>query len=92
MAVDMAEVLLDHDLMPFVPQLCFVWNLLRPRPDEEIYKLFLEYDFYWLSRCHALLRLPGESFGADEEIKVARALGIPVFFDLTDLLAAFGKK
>jgi hypothetical protein len=36
-------------------------------------------------RCDALLRLPGDSPGADEEVKMASELGLPV---LTGLDAA----
>jgi hypothetical protein len=37
-----------------------------------------------LARCDALLRLPGESPGADREVKRARELWIPVYGLLED--------
>ena len=36
---------------------------------------------------NALLRLPGESSGSDREVAHAQDHGIPVFFDIGDLLA-----
>lgn len=36
--------------------------------------------------CDALLRLPGESPGADEEVALAESLGIPVFYSLAALV------
>jgi hypothetical protein len=36
-------------------------------------------------RCDAILRLPGESAGADEELARFRALGRPVFTRLEDV-------
>jgi hypothetical protein len=35
--------------------------------------------------CDAILRLPGESAGADEEVKLAKELGKPVFYSIVDL-------
>lgn len=32
-----------------------------------------------LARCDAVLRLPGASAGADNDVKIAHARGIPVF-------------
>ena len=34
----------------------------------------------WLASCDELVRLPGESAGADREVSEARRLGIPVVF------------
>jgi hypothetical protein len=38
-----------------------------------------------LTRCDAVLRIPGESRGADLECELARTLGIPVFTSVADL-------
>jgi hypothetical protein len=43
---------------------------------------WLTMDLEIVSRCDAVLRLPGESTGADGETEHARKLGIPVFHDL----------
>ena len=38
-----------------------------------------------LARCDAVLRLPGESTGADQDVAVARELGLPVYHRLEDV-------
>jgi hypothetical protein len=38
-----------------------------------------------LSRCDAVLRLPGASKGADEDVRLARERGLMVFERLTDV-------
>jgi hypothetical protein len=38
-----------------------------------------------LSHCDAVLRLPGPSKGADEDVRLARARGLPVYFDIHDV-------
>jgi len=49
------------------------------------YDKWLEYDFEWVKACDCLLRLPGESKGADEEEKVAKENNIPVFYSIEEL-------
>ncbi len=41
-----------------------------------------------LQHCDAVLRLPGASQGADNDVKIARERGIPVYFTLEDIPAA----
>lgn len=41
-----------------------------------------------LSRCDAVLRLPGASKGADNDVKIALERGIPVYYDLNDVPSA----
>jgi hypothetical protein len=38
-----------------------------------------------LTRCDAVLRLPGNSQGADEDVRLARERGLPVFENLADV-------
>lgn len=38
-----------------------------------------------LERCDAVLRLPGESRGADQDVAIARGRGIPVYFGLDEI-------
>ncbi len=38
-----------------------------------------------LSRCDAVLRLPGASKGADEDVRLAKERGLPVFQNLADV-------
>lgn len=38
-----------------------------------------------LEHCDAVLRLPGDSAGADTDVAIARRRGIPVYFDLDEI-------
>ena len=38
-----------------------------------------------LSHCDAVLRLPGESTGADQDVQIATRLGLPVYYDAGDI-------
>ncbi|WP_228373003.1 DUF4406 domain-containing protein [Demequina maris] len=38
-----------------------------------------------LAHCDAVLRLPGESKGADQDVAIARERGIPVYFSLDEI-------
>jgi len=38
-----------------------------------------------LARCDAVLRLPGDSTGADQDVAIARERGIPVYFRLDEV-------
>ena len=40
-----------------------------------------------LQHCDAVLRLPGESRGADQDVAIARGRGIPVFTTLDEIRA-----
>jgi hypothetical protein len=35
-----------------------------------------------LEHCDAVLRLPGESTGADQDVAIAQERGLPVYYDL----------
>ncbi|WP_373503568.1 DUF4406 domain-containing protein [Aestuariivirga sp.] len=41
-----------------------------------------------LKHCDAVLRLAGDSKGADNDVRIARERGIPVFFSVDDIPAA----
>lgn len=69
-----AHKLLDLKYCPVVPTLSHFMHLSRQRPYED----WMEMDFALLEMCDVLLRLPGESAGADREVARARELGIPV--------------
>ena len=57
--------------------------------DDAVYEaLFHTHCERLLSHCDAVLRLKGESSGADRMVAVARGLGLPVYFSLEDIPAA----
>lgn len=41
-----------------------------------------------LSRCDAVLRIDGESKGADEDVRVAQGLGLRIYRDIADIPVA----
>lgn len=77
-----ADDLIDHGFTPFVPLLTHFWDTVSPHDYEE----WLEYDKAWLERCDAVIRLDGESSGADREVVHAKSKGIPVVYSLQELL------
>jgi hypothetical protein len=66
---------------PYCPHWSHFQHLLTPRP----WRTWIEYDLEWIKICAAVVRLPGESKGADEECAAALALGIPVFHSVAEL-------
>ena len=84
-ACDVGKILLDAGYAPHIPHLSHFWDDARPDHDLK-YEQFLDIDLAVVPRCDALIRLPGKSAGSDREVQAATSAGIPVFFDLTELL------
>lgn len=40
-----------------------------------------------ITKCDAVLRLEGASKGADEDVRIAKELGLPVYYSLQDILS-----
>lgn len=81
--IDAAQRLLDAGHAPFVPHLSSFWNIIH---FNEHY-IWLDYDREWLKCCDALVRLPGDSRGADQEVLWAKEHNIPVFDSVDEFLA-----
>jgi len=81
-AIEAAQTVVDAGHTPFIPHLFHFWHFLIPGD----YEQWMRLDFDWLEQCEVLLRLPGESSGADREVELANVLGIPVFTSLDNLL------
>jgi hypothetical protein len=81
-AIIAGNAIFDAGHVPFVPHVSHFWHTVTPRPYEDWMKL----DLAFLSACDAIVRLPGESSGADREVAEALRLGIPVYYDLAALL------
>lgn len=80
--IDAADELMSCGFTCFIPLLSHFQHERNPRP----YKEWLLNDREWLSVCDILLRLPGESTGADWEEKQAKIMKIPVFYSIEDLI------
>jgi hypothetical protein len=83
-AIHDADRLMRAGHSPFVPHLSVFWQIVSGHE----YERWLTYDFEWIKVCDALVRMPGESKGADREVAFARELGIPVYFGVDEFLAA----
>lgn len=82
-AVLAGERLYAEGFFPVVPHITMVQHLIVPHEPAHWY----ERDLHALSRCDALLRLPGFSTGADDEVQFAQRHGIPVYFSIEQLIA-----
>lgn len=79
--IQAAEEVVKLGHIPWIPHLNLLWHIVVPHPPEFWYA----YDLEWLETCDALLRLPGESPGADREVAFADEHGIPTVYTLGDL-------
>lgn len=86
-AVLEGEALRVYGFVPFIPHLTHLWHLISPRDIDFWYA----YDNEWIKKCDALLRLPGESKGADAEVELALKLGIPIFHSIYELVVEENK-
>ena len=83
--------LMQRGYVPYVPHLTHYWDQLAtsagflPRTWDQ----WLTYDERWLAKCDVVLRLSGESRGADREELFARKNGIPVVYSRDDLYRRF---
>jgi hypothetical protein len=80
-AMDAANELINKGYAPFCPHLTHFLHMNNFQP----YEKWLAIDIAYLKVCDCLLRLPGESKGADAEVKMAIDLGIPVYYDLKEI-------
>lgn len=80
-AIDAFDRLRAIGAVPFLPQMTVLHAMVVDTPYEE----WMAYDFDVIRKCDALLRLAGESSGADREIAFAGEIGLPVFWDSPDL-------
>jgi hypothetical protein len=82
-SMDAANELVKLGHIPYLPLLTHYWDEYSAKP----YNFWLEYDLTFLPICHAVLRLPGESHGADGEVTAAQKLGIPVYYSIEEIAA-----
>ena len=83
-ALKFATALIEegYPLHPVVPHLTLLWHMVTPKPLEFWY----EHDLHTLAVCVAVVRLPGESTGADAEIEFAKERHIDIleFMDMPE--------
>jgi hypothetical protein len=83
-----ADELIKLGFYPYCPLLTHFQHMMFPQS----YDKWLELDFEWLRQCDCLLRLDGESKGADLEVQEAGYNDIPVFYNIESLLAYYGRE
>lgn len=76
--IDAVDKLMDKGFAPFAPLYSHFQHMVHPRP----YKI-------WVIACDCLLRLKGESVGADGEVDLAIKNNIPVFYSIDDLCSNY---
>ena len=77
-----ADILAIAGYIPFIPHLTLFWHFLNPHDIDFWYK----YDMAWLAKCDYLLRLPGESPGADNEVYWAKKLGMLIYYSVEEAI------
>jgi hypothetical protein len=85
--IEAAHLILDTGHCPVVPLLSHFLHIHRQRP----YQDWTEMGLAIIPRVDIVLRLPGESRGADEEVRLAVKLGIPVAHGLDELSVVLRK-
>jgi len=81
-AMTAAHRLLNFGHAPYVPHLNHFLHLLHARSYED----WMELDMAWLAMAEALIRLPGDSPGADKEVAYARDHHILVYQSVDQFL------
>lgn len=80
--LDMADQLMNYGFAPFVPLYSHFQHMAHPRNHRD----WMDLDLEWLAMCNCVLRLPGKSAGADEEVALALKLNIPIYYSLGELI------
>jgi hypothetical protein len=80
--MDTANLLIDKGFAPFVPLYNHFQHMVHPRISSD----WIELDNNWLLSCDCILRIGGQSKGADDEVKLAIDNDIMVFYDIDSLL------
>lgn len=79
--IDCANILMDAGFAPYAPLMTHFHHMIHPRE----YSDWLKQDFCWIKACDCLVRLDGESKGADLEVEFAKNNNIPVFFSVDEM-------
>jgi nucleoside 2-deoxyribosyltransferase len=80
-AINASDELLELGFIPFCPHLSHFWHMQH----QHSWETWMEYDLAWVESCDCIIRLPGESKGADIEVEKAKELNKPVFYSIEEL-------
>ena len=85
-AIQAGIALLVMGHAPFIPHLNFYFEQkIKSWGFKLTHEDYLKWDFEWVKQSDALLRLPGTSNGSDQEVQLAKELGIPVYYSLEEV-------
>jgi hypothetical protein len=85
-AIDVWKELQDLGFTAVVPHNTLLLHLVYPETPEFWY----DYDLQLMYRCDCVLRMDGESYGADEEVRLAKKHGIRVYYGIDAIRKAYG--
>jgi hypothetical protein len=80
--IDCADKLMNLGFAPFAPLYSHFQHMVHPRP----YMDWIKIDLEWVKVCDCVLRLQGESKGADMETEYALSIGKKVFTSISELI------
>ena len=83
-AINVADIVAIEEHTPFIPHLTHFWHFIHKHG----YDFWMRQDETWLRQCEAVIRIQGESAGADQEVELAHRLGIPVYNSPYEFLRA----
>jgi hypothetical protein len=83
--LDCFDELVTLGFAPFAPLWSHFQHIVHPRKYEDWVMLDME----WVPVCHCILRLPGESVGADNEVTYAMKNNMPIFYSIADLVNVY---
>lgn len=81
LALSVAETLSELGFIPIIPHLVHYWDLKYQHP----YEFWTDYTAQQLLDCDYVLRIPGYSRGADNEVVIANKEHIPVVYSIKEL-------
>ena len=81
-AMRVANELMYKGFFFYIPHMMHYMDQKFPHHYEE----WMTHDIHWLKKCDCLLRIPGESPGADREVAIATSIGMPVFYHVQDIV------
>ncbi len=82
-AMEYATQLRDAGFAVVLPHLSHYWDKRHRAP----YKVWIDMDLAFIPRCDVMLRTPGKSSGASREVLRSRAVSVPVFFSVEEIIA-----
>ncbi|OQB10008.1 MAG: hypothetical protein BWY21_00572 [Parcubacteria group bacterium ADurb.Bin216] len=81
-AIEVANTILSKGGVPYIPHLTQLWHLHTPK----MWEFWIVYDCYILNKIKPkyLVRIPGESKGADIEVRIHKSTG-GIVYELSDI-------